>query len=73
MAEMAWLRRETRRQTENTNIGLQHRECPVYSTKTQPSSASLVGRGYLCFRADNLDRLIYHGVFLMRLRFNPKE
>ena len=32
MDEILWHRRETRRQTENTNIGLQHRESPVYST-----------------------------------------
>ena len=32
MAEILWHRRETRRQTENTNFGLKHRESPVYST-----------------------------------------
>ena len=29
---MMWHRRETRRQTENTNFDLQHRENPGYST-----------------------------------------
>ena len=35
MAEILWHHRETRWQTENTNIGLKHRESPVYSTKTE--------------------------------------
>jgi len=29
--EIMWHRRETRRQTENTNIALPSGECPVYS------------------------------------------
>ena len=33
MAEIPWHHRETRWQTEKTNIGLQHRESPVYSTR----------------------------------------
>ena len=32
MVEIRWHRRETRRPTENTNIDLQHREEPGYST-----------------------------------------
>jgi hypothetical protein len=32
MAEIMWHRRETRRQTENTNINLEHWERPIYST-----------------------------------------
>ncbi|MCK4818807.1 hypothetical protein KA005_23745, partial [bacterium] len=36
-----WHRRETRRQTEKTNLNLQHRKKPVYLT--QPSSAWLGG------------------------------
>ena len=31
MGEILWHRRETRRQTENTNFALQFGECPVYS------------------------------------------
>jgi len=37
MAQRLWHHRETRRQTENTNIGLQQRKSPVYSTKTPPN------------------------------------
>ena len=32
MAEILWHRRETRRQTEKTNVSLKPREAPVYST-----------------------------------------
>jgi hypothetical protein len=32
MAEILWHRRETRRQTEKTNVSLQPRESSVYST-----------------------------------------
>jgi hypothetical protein len=33
MVKMMWHRWETRRQTEKTNIDLQHREEPAYSTR----------------------------------------
>jgi len=36
MAEILWHHRETRWQTENTNVGLQRRESPVYSTGPFP-------------------------------------
>jgi hypothetical protein len=32
MVEIVWHRRETRRQTENTNVNLEHWEKPIYST-----------------------------------------
>jgi len=32
MAEILWHRRETRRQTEKTNVSLKPWEAPVYST-----------------------------------------
>ena len=35
MAEILWHHWETRWQTENTNIGLKHRESPVYSTNIE--------------------------------------
>jgi hypothetical protein len=34
MVEIMWHRRETRRQTENTNVNLEHQEEPIYSTDT---------------------------------------
>jgi len=34
MVLMLWHRRETRRQTENTNKDLPHRKAPAYSTKS---------------------------------------
>ena len=37
MAEILWHRRETRRQTENTNIMPIARKASFYSTKSQPS------------------------------------
>ena len=36
MVEIKWHRRETRRQTENTNFDLQHWEAPAYSTNNRP-------------------------------------
>ena len=33
MGEILWHRRETRRQTENTNVALPSGECPAYSQK----------------------------------------
>ena len=33
MDEIMWHRRESRRQTENTNVILQSRESPVYSQR----------------------------------------
>ena len=37
MAQRLWHHRETTWQTENTNIGLQQRKSPVYSTNSQPA------------------------------------
>ena len=45
MAEILWHRRETRRQTANTNFSLQHRESPVYSTKSQMNCNSFPFHG----------------------------
>jgi hypothetical protein len=39
MVEILWHRRETRRQTENTNVNLERWEEPIYSTSTTQDEA----------------------------------
>ena len=41
MGKISWHRRETRRQTEKTNITLNSGESPVYSKKASPLDDSL--------------------------------
>lgn len=45
MVEILWHRRETRRQTENTNFNLQHSEEPAYSPTPSASTRSPIRAG----------------------------